>query len=340
MFAANSIWHHTFPADAPIDPKSPEYVANLVAQVAAHGATFEYRDWSITRWTAGAGTATQKVWLDAADNSQPKLVEAISAVPIPAEMRPPGPFPGDNPVCISDPTNDRYWEFHGMRLVPFEPARSSSEVAGCSTLAEPGWHCDGAAAVASVSTSPGYFVDNAWPGVTGKHWGVSGSGLFLWHAPITVAEAQRGYIPHPIRFECVDRQKTTFRWPAQKTDGKSTDPTAPMEGMLFRLPASWMPKHSDPFIRAVEAAIRDRGLLLTDGASNVSIKCASEATVGGSQSYTTDAWKGSLDQFGKGGAIFSKFPNELGPDLPWSSLEVVDVSYRPGSIAPGMLGRG
>jgi hypothetical protein len=340
-----SFFNQRLPADVPIDPSSAAYVASLAAQVESAGPGIEFRDFALTGWYAGAGTPREKVWLDAADGTSPLKREMLESIPLPPDLRPPGPFPGDNAVAIVSYSTDEYFELHGMRFKGVDAMRPEAEVPGCSTLNEPGWHCNGAAGVKDFSESPGYWRSGDWPGAT-ANWGISGSGIFVWPGAIKIAEAQGLYIPHAIRIEAIGKSSgesqisDEFRWPATKTDGESVDPDAPKEGMIFRLPPAFVSKPEDPFIRAVARAVNEYGFILTDGAQNVSIKCESQATVPRSQAYTTDAWKGPADSFGSKGAILSTFAKALAEQFPWANLEVVDPSYRPSSIAPGGVGRG
>lgn len=328
-----SFYYQQLPGDVPIDPESAAYIANLTAQLAADGGAFSFREFAQTMWIAGSETPRQKVWLDVKDSAGETKRKAIESVPIPPEMRPPPPYPGDNAVTIWDLKNDRLYEFHGMREHGVDAVRV---VAECSTLEEPGWHCDDAAVIQEISKSPGYFESGvSWPGST--TWGVSGSGILLWPGAITAAEAQRLYIPHAIRIGCSDHHKTKFRFPAQKTDGKSEDPTSPQAGMLFKLPLASISKPKDAFVRCVARAANEFGLVLTDGSSGLAIKCKTEATVRGTQSLTTDAWKGTEDKFGGAGAILTANASTLLKEFPWPDLEVVAESYFPSLIAPGLL---
>jgi len=312
----------------------------LVSQKEEYGAAISFREWALGHWYAPEDCPRQKVWVDVKDGNRPKLRAAFESVPIPPEMRACGPFPGDQIACLYQPSTDEYWEFHGMQQFEVDGPRTG--VSGCSTLSEPGWHCNAGAACKSFSINPGWFREEDWPGGgdTSARWGCSGSLLFLWPHVITVAEAQRFYIPHAIRLTIPVRQKT-WRWPAQASDGESDDTTQPQPGMIFRFnPTDTLSDVTDPFLKAVCAAIRDFGWILTDGGQTVALKCESQATIRGSQAFTVDAWKGAEDKFGGSGAILSETAAALAKKIPFSRLQVVDASYRPSSIAPGGLGQG
>jgi len=346
MFSPTSFWNERLPAGAPLDPDSAAYVANLVKQGEDTTFGFSYRDWAATLFVASADTPLQKVTVDNQSNAYFNAMrEAFAAVPIPPNARPAHPWPGDNPMCIWQPSSDTYWEFWKASKYEVDGQHSGGQAEGVSAeiLNAPGWHCESGAVIQNVSKNQGFFDDTSWPPVAGLNyrWSSSASGLPLLGGCLRIAEAQCLYIPHALMMAIPTPKKTTFRYPASKTDGTSSDPTAPEEGMLFRLPAAYdLSAIGDPFVRAVCTAIRDYGLYLKDKGGSVAIQCESQATVPSSQAYGTDAWKGPEDKFGGAGAIFSKFASgkgSLGDLIPWKDLQVVDPSYRPSSIAPGLL---
>jgi hypothetical protein len=346
MFAPTSFWNQRQPAGAPLDPSSAAYVANLVKQGQETAFGFSFRDYGATLFIAAASTPLQKVTIDNQSNAYfDAMREAFAAVPIPPQARPAHPWPGDNPMCIYQPSTDTYWEGWKWSQFEVDGPHSGGQAEGVSAeiLNAPGWHMESGAVYLNVSKNLGFFDDASWPPVAGKNyrWSSSASGLPLMGGCLRIAEAQRLYIPHALQFAIPAVQKTVFSYPASKTDGTSSDPTAPKEGMCFRLPATYdLSGIADPFVRAVCTAIRDFGLYLKDKGGSVAIQCESQATVPKSQAYGTDAWKGPADAFGSSGAIFTKYaggPGSLGEMIPWKDLQVVDSSYRCSSVAPGML---
>lgn len=338
--APTSFWNQRLPAERPIDAKSSTYVASLVKQTEDQTPNFETREYSLTTWTAGPEVPRKKVWLDVKDGTLTAKREMLESIPIPPELRPPGPFPGDNALAIYQPGTDEYFELYGMRFKGVDTMRTEVEVPECTTLNEAGWHCLAAAGVKNFSKSPGYWREGDWPGVK-VNWGISGSNIFVHPGIIKIGEAQRLYIPHALRFETVNAQKTKFRWPAQSTDGKSESVNDPEAGMIFALPTSFkLSTIKDPFVRCVARAAQEFGIVNTDHAGNVSFKCQEERSIRESQSFTTDAWKGPEDKFGGTGAILSAAGTTLAKEFPWSSLEVLAESYRPSEIPAGSILKG
>lgn len=344
MFSPTSFWNQRLPGNAAIDPSSAAYVENLVAQGTETSYGFSFREYATTFFVAASNCPVQAVTLDNQSNEFfNSMREAIKEVPIPPQARPAFPWPGDNPMCIWQPSTDTYWEFWKASQFEVDGAHSGGQAEGvpAETLNKPGWHCESAAVVQKVSKNPGFFDDTSWPPVAGKgyHWSSSASGLFLTGGAIRPVEAQRLYIPHALQVAIPTTRKEVFRYPASKTDGAGTATFTPQEGMCLRLPPSYdLSKIADPVMRAVCAAIRDFGMYIKDKGGSVSIQCESQATVPGSQAEGTDAWKGPEDKFGGAGAIFSKFvggKGGLAEQIPWASLEVLAESYRAPATAPG-----
>lgn len=361
MLSPTSVWNQRLPGDVPIDPDSATYVATIAGGI--NNLNLLYRNTSIPIFWASETTPRQQVWVDVKDGTRAKLKAALASVPIPQNFRPPGPFPGDNACCICCRKADgsvEYFEFAGMRQVAVDGARSAGEVPECSTLNEPGWHCITAAAVLDLNKSPGYVTAEDWPGgvdVGGSGnltWGCSGSRTLLYPHTIKVAEAQRLYIPHALRLALPKTlHRSDFRWPAIASDGTSVDPTRPPTGAILTFDdEDVFSDVPDPLMKAVCRAIRDFGWIITDSSStegvNATLKCETQATVAGSQAWGTDAWKGPEDKLGSPGALLREGnegtpSNEtalLGNQIPLARLRVVDASYRPASVAPGMLGKG
>lgn len=355
MLAPTSFWNQRLPGDVPIDPEGSTYVASIVGGI--KNVNLLYRNTSVAIFYANENTPRQKIWLDVKDGNQPKLRAALESVPIPSELRSPGPHPGDQQTCIVCPRADgsiEYFEMHQMHQIGVD---APLEVAGCSTLNESGWHCDAGSAIKDLRLNPGYVTEVDWPGgvdIGAKGsivWGCSASKTITYPHVIQIAEAQRLYIPHALRLALPKSlHKSEFRWPALASDGESTNSNHPPTGCIFTFDSDDnFADVSDPFIKAVCVAIRDYGWLLTDSSGKegggAAFKAETQATIRGSQAWGTDAWKGPEDKIGSPGAILREGnegtpENEtalLGNQIPLNRLQVVDASYRPSGVAPGVM---
>lgn len=71
---------------------------------------------------------------------------------------------------------------------------------------------------------------------------------------------------------------------------------------------------------------------------NVAIRCECQATQAGSQAYGLDAWLGPENKVAGKEAIINS--GSLATKIPWPDLQVVDPTYRPSGLVPGMLAVG
>lgn len=329
---------------APIDPLSASIVANASKQVEEFGVGFSFADFSVSIFYAAPDTPMQKVTVDHREPSgavAKGLAKMFAEVPIPPQARPVGPWFGDNHMVIYSPTLDTLWE--GWRWSQFEVDGPHTDSEAGSLPEEvthaPGWHVEEGACIQGVSKNPGYFTETSFPGVSASHaYSARASGLLLPGGVVTPAEAQRGYIDHALALSFIGKELifNEPRWPAMRTDGESTDPTMPWEGMCFRLPPSYdTDKIEDRFARMLSVALRDFGGYVCDGSNSVSFKLASEATKRNEHGYTTDAWKGPEGKFGESHGAILNGNSSVAKQVPWADLQVVDSAYRPSSLAPG-----
>jgi len=348
MFAPNSFINQPLPADVPIDPTSDAVVATLAAH--SKPTSLNYQNWSCRLYIVGPNVPTQKVFFDKEEPEAAK-VAMLEAVPIPPAFKAPGPWlaaggtDGDHHVAIWQPSTNRYWDFWKMRHLPEDGPNTGLPNLSAEFKEQRGWHCKEAGFCENVSTNPGYFDTSSRAGVTeSKAWGGSASGNFLGALLITADEARAGYIPHALRFQVTEGyERNSHRWPAHKHDSTDTtsDPAALQLGSCFTFPSSMtFTSIEDPVAKAIAVAIRDYGMYATEKGGNGAFKCQCESTREGSETYGKDGWKGPENKVGGAGAALRTEPSLFLAEIDWSKLRLVDSSYRPASIAPGMLGRG
>jgi hypothetical protein len=212
-FAASGPWGVPLPADAPLDPRSPAIVTNLVSQVRhPYGTGLLNTDrYSSPIYTVPAGQARVNVaWTNCvhAGALSPAFATAASGVPIPAGATP--SIGTDAEMVIWQPSADTEWEFW-----------RASKTAGH-------WSACGAGRIRDVRRNPGIFS-------TG---GVTGAALPLLGFLIRVADLRSGAIDHAVNIALPCVRVRAFSWPAQRSDGHCAVTDAPAEGERFRLPAS------------------------------------------------------------------------------------------------------
>lgn len=331
IFHPESFYYKRLPNDAPIDPKSQSVVSAFVAEVKEKKMHWNYETFAPVTWYARSNTPKGKIWLDKADGTETSIRTMLESVPLPFGMRCSAPYPtaeepkgGDDQVAIYNVDTDEYWDIHGLRYLPRPDAPRTAElVPSCSTLEEPGWHCNFASYMPHASQTEGQFAKAE--GAIGP--GTSGSGLAVAGFTITAAEAERKFIPHAIRL-AIKNRGAGFRWPATSTD--SAEEGSVDEGMIFRFPAGIdLSVVSDPFMRAVAVAIRDHGMVMTDGGSQPISFLETRSTRPYSQVKHRNPWLGPKNELGGPEAILTASPEALWEQLPLSQLQVLDESYRP-----------
>lgn len=300
LFAARSFWNATLPADAPVDPKSPELVeelGRLVDAVAAErrGPWLGAKQGSTPIYRVPADQPTVAVQLENGDApTRRSLQRALHRVPIPPDAR---PAPGtDAHLTVWQPATDRIWEL-------FQVTRSEGR-----------WHARWGGAIDDVSRSPGYYTKEAWPGAE-SYWGASGTSLPVVAGLIRPGELRRGRIDHVLSLNLPEVRAEEFAWPAQRTDGETANGNAIPEGARFRLPADLDLDSLDlpPVVRTIAAAAQQHGIVVHDRSSTVS--------------FYAEWVPGPADPYHE--LIGPEYPsnvNVLMGQFPWKDLEVVRMS--------------
>ncbi|MBV9837552.1 MAG: hypothetical protein JO156_05500 [Solirubrobacterales bacterium] len=296
LFAATSVWNQPLSADAPLDPSSPARVSWLLNYInpPGPGTWINWSQYSVPVYRVPAGQPTTKVTLD---NSSPALQQAWEAVPIPPSAT---PAPGsDALLVVYQPSADKMWEFWRLR-------RQTD-----------GFHATWGGAMAGVSTNGGYFSPAAWPGPDAEGewtWGSSASSLPAAAGLMTIGELRAGVIRHALSV-ALPQACSWFVWPAQRTDGTSTDPACLPEGAHLRLdPALDLSTLDLPPIALMMArAMQTYGLIVHD-TTNSSVAFSAEQPTDGSDPYD-----------GPGGIFDGQQEWQFLPKIPWSHLQLLKL---------------
>jgi hypothetical protein len=288
------------PADAPTDPRSASVVNafnELVAdeEQAATGPWINTTHYSVPIYTVPANQPTVPVLLE---NHAPEaaLTSAWSAVPLPTNARPAAGTDGN--LVVWQPSTDRLWEF--WRLV--------HEASG--------WQASWGGAMRNTSLDQGVYGPEDWPGAK-SWWGVSASSMSLVGGLISLEDLKLGEINHALEMAIPNVRGGEYASPAQRDDGKSTEPLSLPEGAHLRLnpkldlAALHLPKLT---LMIAEAAQR-YGIFITDGAGVITFDAQDPIPTGGNP-YT-----------GPTGYFEGKSPAGLLASFPWSQLELLETRY-------------
>jgi hypothetical protein len=294
-FAANSVWNAAVPADAPLAPNSSALVTQLEAQVKAKGPWINTTPYSIPVYTVSDSQPTVPVKLDQqGPGSVGELSRVLAAgVPIPTDAH--AAAGTDKSLVIWQPSRDRLWEFWQARTAGGK------------------WNAVWGGLMNHVSRNPGYFDDP-------HDWGGSATSLALLGGLMRISELRAGHIDHALALAIPAAAKGRFVYPAQRGDGVDTSPNAIPEGARLRLD----PKlninalHLPPTTRMMALAAQRYGIIVRDQSGSVSF-------------YAEDPTTTGSDPYGGTHGLFDGLsPHDLLNDFPWSHLEVISPSWRPG----------
>lgn len=296
FFSASSFWNHPLAANAPVDPASAVMVSHLLSEVnqevpAQDGPNINTNAFSVPVYTVGSGQATTRVILDIHNAA---LQASFSAVPLAANAHP--ATGSDGNLVVWQPSTDKMWEFWQLHR------------------AADGWHASWGGAMRNVQLGDGLYGPKSWPGAQ-YYWGVSASSLPVVGGLMMINELKRLQIPHILALAIPDPREHVWSWPAQRTDGQSTDPASLPEGARLRLD----PKlniaalHLPPLTRAMAIAAQRYGIVVRDTSGVISFY-AQDPTPTGTEPY-----------FARNGVFRGLNPRQLMASFPWQHLEVLKL---------------
>jgi hypothetical protein len=303
LFHPDSYRNKPLAANAPLDPNSGLYAADLRMKVSQMGVWVNTDYYSYPIYTVPAGHPTRPVEVrDNPDHANclvgnPCLPQQWAAVPLPDDATP--AVGSDGHLVVHQPSSDTFWEFWRFRWEP-----DGTPVATYGGRME------------DVSTNPGHFTDPP-----GDRFGASATSIPLLAGVQRIAELQAGVIDHAVSV-AIAEPGDAFRWPAQREDGDNKLPWAVHEGMRFRLPASLnidalnLPDYAE----MVAKAVQKHGMVVSDGMADGPLGEV------GLVFYAEDPTPTGSDPYDAPGGIFDGIgPNEAGQfrNFPWDKLQVL-----------------
>ena len=257
-FAADSVWNMAVPANAPLSPKSQTYVRGLAQTVIAHGAWFNTRSCGMPEYWAGPHTPTVRVQLDHPSYEDPALIQAWSAVPIPSDAAPANCLDKNFAVLQQQRSGAvKEWEFW-----------AASRASGV-------WLAAWGGAIDNVLTDRGEASPLQWSDPTAQTWiarratygwNVTASGISMIAGVVTNQELEAGHIDHALAMAVSSAAAGEWMWPAQRSDGYSSDPAALPEGAHLRLSPSLdlNALHLTPLAKMFAEAAQRYGIVVRD----------------------------------------------------------------------------
>ena len=300
-FARDSVWDAPLPADVPIDPESHARLDPMLDHVEARQADMFFPSISISSYSTPvyivpADQPRVPVTLDAWN---PSFKRALGeGVPIPSNAR--AAAGTDGHLTVYQPSTDSMWEFWK------------------ASKRDDGWHAAWGGAMRHVSTSAGYYDDDAWPGLTGIqgfNWGSTATSLPVAGGLITIQDLREGRIDHALAASVPFACRDSFLFPAQRTDGLSTRADCMPQGARLRLDpdldvdALKIP----PVTKLIAKAAQRYGIVVRDKTGGQSIALFAEQVQSGDPNVYGGA-DGLLGGY-PGWSLLGKFP--------WRKLELV-----------------
>jgi hypothetical protein len=257
------------------------------------GPTINTTSWSVPIYTVPAAAPRLKVTLDTESKSS-ALQAAWQAVPLPEDARP--AEGSDKHLVVWQPASDKLWEFWGLEKV------------------DANWRAAWGGAMEKVSSDPGVYGPEAWPGAT-TSWGASSTSLSIAGGLITLEDLEEGEINHALAIAIPEPRAEVYAAPAQRGDGFSTSPVSIPEGAHLRLdPGLDLAALKLPHFTLMLAQAAQRyGIFVRDRAAKVAFY-AQDPTPTGSNPYA-----------GSHGYFEGKGPQQLLAAFPWSYLELLKM---------------
>jgi hypothetical protein len=305
FFSPSSPWNTPLAENAPLDPDSAKLVRSFDAEVAAEqaarvGPWIGTTRYSVPIYTVGADQPTVRVRLIV---PSPPLQAAFEEVPLPPSAQPSAGTDGH--LVVWQPSTDRLWEFWRLVRTPEGPQAS--------------W----GGAMRDVSSNPGVYGPEAWPGA-GTHWGASATSLSIAGGVITLEDLRRGEINHALAMPIPTVRAGVYSSPARRGDGESTDPLALPEGAHLRLDPDLdiAALHLPRTTRLIAEAAQRYGMFVRDGASVVKFIAQDPITA------PKNPYMG-LDGYFEG-----KYPGQLLASFPWEHLQLLKMDLHPDDRGP------
>jgi hypothetical protein len=281
---------------APVDPSSAAVVANIAKQVSGYwggiAAVNAYR-YNVPFVVVGPDQPLIQVAFNDAQGKgylDPSFAAVLAGIPIPDWAV--SAVGTDSALGIWQPSTGKLWELWQARKTG------------------PGqWSAVWGGRIDNVSTAPGAFPVGL---------GCSASGLSYAGLQLRPDEVATGIADHAIGIACLQNNWQTRWWPANRNDGNTTDPTAPCEGMTFRLRASYDVEASSmtPVAKAIARTAKVRGLIDVDTAGAVSVMFE------GGDTHVAAGKPNPWD------AIFAGVPDyKQLAGFPWDQLELVQRDW-------------
>jgi hypothetical protein len=299
FFASDSVWNKPVSAFAHLAPRSAALIGAFDAEIvdderAEASPSINAIAYSVPIYTVPADQPTVMVQL-VSHTPEAALSSAWRTVPLPSNAQPAAG--ADKHLVVWQPSTDRLWEFWHLE----------------QTLT--GWQAGWGGAIQNVSSDSGAYGPEAWPGAR-PAWGASGSSLSITGGLITLEDLELGQINHALAMAIPNVRAGVYASPAERSDGKSTDPLSLPEGAHLRLdPTLNLAALHLPRLTLMMARAAQRyGIVIRDKGAEVAFYAQDPVTTG-TEPYA-----------GPNGYFEGKKPQELLASFPWGYLQALRMT--------------
>jgi hypothetical protein len=295
FFASSSVWNAPV-GNASVDSESSQYIKALNELVASeNGAWINTTRYSVPVYTVGSKQPKVVVQL-VHHHPNAALSQAWRAVPLPSDAMPSAGT--DGALVVWQPSTDTLWEFWRLR--------HEGE--------QGGWSAWWGGVIQHAPSDSGVNGPQSWPGAQ-SWWGVAATSLSLVGGLISLEDLERGVINHAISMSLPSVRAGVYAAPAQRTDGRSTEPYALPEGAHLRLdPKLDLKSLNLPRMTLMMAEAAQRyGIIINDRATEVTFQAQDPAPTG------TEPYRGP------NGYFEGMTPRQLLAGFPWSRLELLKM---------------
>jgi hypothetical protein len=320
-FAAFSYVHDQLSPDAPRDPRSDVWVAELQRQIRTHYgvASVNIDQYSPPLFVVPSNQPTVRVRAERASDPAwafAPLQQQWAEVPLPNGFQPSAGT--DKEAILYQPSTGQYWEFWGME-------KSGRKVVDSAGRTVDEWRAAWGGKIDDLARNPGYFPTSPH----GFKFGTAATGLALLAGLITIAEQREGVINHAVHVALPRTRRSVWAYPAQRTDGGQTDPDAIPQGATFRLPVNIDLDQidMDPYARMIARAVQKHGMVVRDTAGAVVLYAENPLSKGTDHPYF------GVDGIlrcprGRAESVCYPDSNSRLRGFPWSKLEAIKATLQ------------
>lgn len=264
---------------------------------AADGPQIATRQYSTPVYKVPVDQPVVRVQFDNLPSDAGTMQTAFEAVPIPPNAKAADGL--DMQLTVWQPSTDKLWELW--------KAEKRAD----------GWHARWGGAIEHVSTDPGFYTTDSWPGAK-SNWGASGTSLPLIAGTVLIKEAQEGKVDHALAMALPTVRYWWYSWPAQRSDGNYAGTQYIPEGAHFRVDPTLNvdSMNLSPFAKMLAKAMQRYGVIVRDVSSTIQLYGEDHTPTG------SNPWPGII------GPAYPNNTWSMLAKLPWKRMQLLKMDVK------------